>query len=229
MLPTYKRVANGKLPRFIDSAIKMAANKKNVCFTFLINKHDQETYDHIHYQPDIVKRCMIYENHKEPHLGNFYNILYEYTVFREPGTIVSMVGDDMEFITSGYDLAILNAINKCKGMGIVYCNDDFVQGRKLCVNLFTTRKLVETTNHPFMCEKFKAYFIDTVWMRVGQRMKILHYLDNVKIKHHHISANKKFIDETAQRLQKVKKSFNKGYKEVDRYVNGIVNNLKGVI
>ena len=231
MLPTYKRVSNGKLPRFINSVLKYKSNLNNICFTFLVNEFDEETLSFVNTfrkNNNIYQSHTLIENSNTPHLGKFYNQIYKETIFKEPGTVVSMVGDDMEFKTSGYDLAILNVINKHNGNVIVYCNDDYVQGKKLCVNLFTTRKLIESTKHPFMCELFAAYYIDTVWMKVGQKMNLLHYLNNVIIKHHHMSSNKKLIDETAQRLQKVKIPFGKGYKEVDKYVNSIIKNLKRI-
>ena len=230
MVPTYKRVKNGKLPRFIESVFKHTSDIDNICFSFLVNYEDDETLNYLNNfknsGPYMIQ--ILQESERSPHLGKFYNHLYDNSRYDKPKIIVSMVGDDMEFLTSGYDLAILNAINKCNGMGIVYCNDDFVQGKKLCVNLFTTRKLVEATRFPFMCEKFQAYYIDTVWMEVGKRLNLLHYLDHVKIKHHHMSAKKSNVDETAQRLQKVKLNFSKGLKEVKQYIKPIIKNLQGV-
>lgn len=177
MVPTYKRVENGKLPRFIDSAIKNADDINNICFTFLLNYDDHETYSYFFYNkvPKGFKFVILYTRERTPHLGKFYNDIYKRSSLNKPGTVVSMVGDDMEFITKGYDTAILNAMNKHNGKVIVYCNDDFVQGEKLCVNLFTSQELVNATKYPFMCELFAAYFIDTVWMKVGQKLNLLHY------------------------------------------------------
>lgn len=225
MLPTYKRVKNGKLPRFISSCITNTGSFKNVCITFLVDNDDSETIFYIEHLQMPIKWDFMYWRGKQPHLGKMYNQIYERTIFRDEGTLVSMVADDMEWKTSGYDIAILNAINKCDGIGLVYCNDGF-QGKKLCVNLFTSRKYVERTRMPFMCELFPAYFIDTVWMRVAKKTKTVIYLDDVLLKHHHASFNKKNIDVTYRRLQKLKKSFKKGYKEVDNYVNKIINNMK---
>ena len=137
-----------------------------------------------------------------------------------------MVGDDMEWRTSGYDLKILSAINRVNGYGLVYCNDDFVQGGKLCVNLFTTRKFVEITGKPFMCELFAAYYIDTVWMEVAKKTKTAIYLGDVILKHHHYTANPKRADQTSIRLKKEMIDFRKGYQLVNKYVNTIVKNIK---
>ena len=166
---------------------------------------------------------MLIWKYQSPHLGKMYNQIYEQTKFKD--AIVSMVGDDMEWRTSGYDLAILNAINRKNGFAFVYCNDKF-QGNKLCVNLFTTRKLVELTKMPFMCELFSAYFIDTVWMRVADKTKIAVYLKDIILQHHHASFNKKNKDETSRRLQRERMSFSKGHKKVNLYADKIIKHLR---
>ena len=228
-LPTYRRVTNGKLKRFLVSAIGKVNCKDNICITFLIDNDDKESKDYLENTELPIKCQILTRKASAPHLGKMYNQLYEETMFKEEGTIISMVGDDMEFLTSGYDLAILNELNKCNGLGIVYCNDDYIQKHKLCVNLFTTRKFVELTKKPFMCNAFPAYFIDTVWTRVGQKTKTLHYLPNVKIKHHHYTKNPRNQDITSRRLQSVKPGFRKGYSIVDKYVKEIVKNLRTVL
>jgi len=230
-LPTYHRVNNGKLPRFIMSCIANVSKLSNVCMTFLINKDDYETIDFLKNVTIPFENEKLYANISKPHLGKMYNHIYNNTKFKNSGTIVSMVSDDMEWKTTGYDLQIINAINRANGYGLVYCNDDFVQGKKLCVNLFTTRKMVEITGKPFMCELFAAYYIDTVWMEVAKKTKTAIYLENVILKHHHYTANTKKADETSIRLKKEMVNFKKGYSLVNKYVNSIVKNinLKGVL
>jgi len=228
-LPTYKRVGNGKLPRLLNSCINLLSRAENLCITFLVNVDDTETREYLDKLVVPVLWEVLYTERKTPHLGKMYNQIYEQTRFKDGGTLVSMVGDDMEWQTSGYDLAILNAINRVGGMGLVYCNDAFVQGSKMCVNLFTTRKYVEATKHPFMCELFAAYFIDTVWMKVARKTKTAIYLKDVILKHRHHSANPKHTDITSQRLKKEQVSFGQGYKMVDQYVSGIVKELKKTI
>jgi len=228
-LPTYKRVENNKLPRLIRSIINNVSSLNNVCITFLVNVNDIETRDYLDRLTISISWERLYTNLKEPHLGKMYNQIFEQTKFKESSTLVSMIGDDMEWQTSGFDLAILDEVNKRKGWAVVYCNDGYIQGSKLMVNLFTTRKYVEATRHPFMCDKFQAYFIDTVWTKIAKKTGTAVYLNNIILKHHHYTKNPKMIDITSQRLQKVKMPFNKGYKIVDSYVNEIIKNLKGVL
>lgn len=223
-LPTYKRVSNGKLPRFVNSIRNNASSLKNIFITFLVNSTDYNTVFYLdNLTFPVSHQVLLYNDVNRPHLGKMYNYIYEYTKCKD--AVISMVSDDMEFKTSGYDLAILHAVNKHNGLCVVWCNDGF-QKDKLCVNLFTTRKLVELTGHPFMCELFPAYFIDTVWMKVLRKMNIGVYLKDVLLKHHHASFNKNHRDETFQRLQAVKPNFKKGYAQVEKYSTKIIKELK---
>jgi len=226
-LPTYKRVKNQKLIRFINSAVNCADKIENIHLTFLVNFNDTETLEYLNKQKDFSYEILLWEEINKPSLGKMYNFIYENTKHKE-GYIISMLGDDMEFQTRGYDNAIIDVINKRNGYCLVYCNDGF-QKNKLCVNLFTTRKLVELTQFPFMYEKFDAYFIDTVWMIVSKKLKIDVYLNNIIIKHHHVSLDLKTIDETYARLKKERLNFKQGYNLVNKYSQKVIKNLKGVV
>jgi len=197
MIPTYRRIKCGRFLKFIRSAIAQADDLKNICVTILINEDDEESQEYFKNPVDITCDFQVLTtNTFPPSLAKFFNQLYDQTKFSSPQTLVSMVGDDMVFTTKGYDTAILNKINEIDGVGMVYCDDDYCQHDNLCVNLFTTRKLISATGKPFMCELFPVDFIDTVWMNFARRMQLCNYLGDVKIKHEH-SPN----TETWQRLR----------------------------
>jgi hypothetical protein len=223
-LPTKGRVQNGKLNRFLLSAKNKCDDYRSICITFLLDKEDRETINFIYSLELKIEFSVLYYPKNEVHLGKFYNYIYNNTIFSEPETVVTMVGDDMEFITQGYDTKVLKEINKHDGNAVVYCNDRN-QGRKLCANIFTTREVVEWTRHPFMCEAFGAYFIDTVWMRVAEKLKILYYLEDVLIIHHHYTKEGS-KDQTSVGLDKVKLPFNFGLKKVDSYVKEVIRCVK---
>ena len=186
--PTYKRIINGRFIKMLTSAMLTAADPKQVCFTFLINDDDQESHNFFKTQEIIPSEFLyhaIVTNIFPPSLSKFYNTMYEKTNFQEPGTLVSMIGDDMVFKTKGWDDAILRKANEMDGVCGIYCDDDYCQHGNLCVNLFTTRKLIEATGKKFMCEMFPVDFIDTLWMKFLQRIRRAYYLDWVKIKHEH--------------------------------------------
>jgi len=223
-LPTYKRVFNRKLTRFIDSVLTYVSNLNSIMFTFLVNPDDKETIDYINREDFIAPISTLYWKQPTPHLGKMYNMIYEFTPWKDENILVTMVGDDQEFLTKNYDLRILDAINKIDGRGFIYCNDT-IQGKRLCTHLFTTRHFVWMTKAPFMCELFPAYFIDTVWHRIGQATGTAVYLDNVIIKHHHYTKNAQCIDETSQRLRVRQGSFKDGYAKVNQYIKPIIKRI----
>jgi len=223
MLPTYHRVKNGKLVAFMESLYKTVKDQSKICITFLINKDDKETAEYLD-TLTIEKQVLINESIEKPHLGKFYNRIYNETKFNQDSTIVSMLGDDMEFRTSGWEQKIIDKINEIQGIGFIYCND-MNQEKRLPVNLFTTRKFVKLTKYPFMCEWFAADYIDTVWKYVGEYLHCGYYLTDVIMKHNHYTVTMEKRDVTSIRLHQVKFIRNKGNRLVKNYANCIIRNL----
>ena len=186
MLPSRGRVRNGKLPKLIDSAYATASDPSKVLFSILVDEDDTETISYImgRNQGDQIE-MLINKDKSGPHLARFFNEIYDRTRYQEPGTLVSLVGDDMVFLTPGWESRILDKMNEHGGDAVVYCDDDNTQHENLCVHLFTSRKVVKATGKPFMCPWYPADYIDLVWMLVGKRSGILYYLSDVKIRHEH--------------------------------------------
>ena len=191
MVPTFKRVKNGKLPRFVESALQNVSTYKRIYFCFCINKKDEETVNYIDRLKNetLAEIDVVYENLLQPNLSYYFNKIYDETKFNDPGTLVSMLGDDMIFQTQDYDIEILKMINNHDGIGLVWCNDDYIAKSALCVNFFTTRKYVEGTEKPFMCPLFHADMMDVVWMICQKMTDTGHYLEDVVIKHDHGTAH----------------------------------------
>jgi len=232
MLPTRKRVQNGKLKKYLESAVNSMDSSDAVVFTFLIDSDDQESADFLNGFCEMYGRenthIIINNDIEKPHLGNFYNKMYEETKFNaEEGTLVSMTGDDMVFNTQGWDSKILSAANQTDGLGIIYCDDDYVQHENLCVNLFVSRRLVKATGKKFMCPLYAADYIDTVWMNVGHNTGLLTYLGDVKITHEHSgSKTPDTYDETFLRLRGGWKDAQDHTAELGNYVHTVVQALK---
>jgi len=205
MIPTYKR-SSTKLPLVINSAIDTVSDIKKLKFSFCINEHDIESINFLKESPELkhVDWCMVIENTDQPNLASFWNLLYEKTDFKDESTLVSMVGDDMEFITKDWDLPLLSHADYTDGICVMYCNDDYIAFDKCCVNLFTTRKMIEATEKPFMCELFHADMIDVVWTHLGRLTSSLKYFDYIVIKHNHeTKKSQDEWDETMIRLAPV--------------------------
>jgi hypothetical protein len=112
-----------------------------------------------------------------------------------------MVGDDFEMKTQGWDEQLLAQINYYQGVGVFFCNDNYIARERCCVNVFVTRKMVEATGRPFMAEEFAADQIDVVWHEVGRTTKSLHFYPDIIMMHNHNSRKpKEQWDETYKKL-----------------------------
>ena len=186
MLPTYGR-AKTRLPMFIRTALENCEDSKNICFTFVVNKKDTETVACIEEEcGSNAEYCIIYEELEKPNLSKYFNMAYEQTKFKDFEIAASMLGDDMEFVTHGYDVEIMKWMNMFGGLGIFFCDDAKGTGDSLCVNFFTSRSYVEGLKPlPFMCELFPCDDMDVVHYLVAKELGLLFYLDHVKIFHNH--------------------------------------------
>uniref|UniRef100_A0A6M3M7E5 Uncharacterized protein n=1 Tax=viral metagenome TaxID=1070528 RepID=A0A6M3M7E5_9ZZZZ len=196
LCPTYHRIE--KLTRFITSAQKKSAGY--ISFTFIVNGADNQT------ELLIKKLCrswqydIIYENEEKPNLAKFYNLMKDETKFQEPETVISMLGDDMEFVTQGYDEIILDIINKHDGIGIFYGNDK-KNKRRMCTQFFTTREFIDRNlPEPFMNEQFPCDVIDRIWRDVAEALDCYYYMPEIVIIHHHSAKDR---DSTWERLRSV--------------------------
>lgn len=201
MLPTYKR-SGTLLPVFIESAEKTAERPSDLSISLCVNANDLDTMRYLEGRQWVAQHEIIIEDLPSPHLAKYFNMLYDNTRFNNPGTVVSMIGDDFEFKTSCWDTQLLNLINAYDGVGVFWCNDDYIARERMPANLFVTRKMVEATEEPFMCEKYPADMIDWIWGKVGKYTKSQHYLPGVIIKHNHnTSRPKEEWDSTFNRLR----------------------------
>lgn len=207
MVPTYKRLVG--LARFIDTAMKFADDPKRLKFAFCVNAKDVATIDMLRhrYFPLEENVDIVVEETRQPNLSKFWNMLYDSCKFKDNGTLVSMVADDMEFCTKGWDTEVLKEFNEAEGKLILYCDDDYIAHDKLCVNLFTSRLVVDSTRKPFMCERWAADMVDVVWYFVGRLTGILKYRGDIVIRHNHASRQPDATkwDETAQRLSPIQR------------------------
>jgi len=204
MLPTRRRVPH--LAKFIESAVATAKNVDSLYLTLMVDYHDFETRDYVLTHPPCIQFDVVLWTATVPHLGKMYNSMY-----RSRGTqlseVVSMVGDDMVFDTSGWDERILREINLRNGWAVVSLNDDYIQQGKIFVNVFPTRKIVEATGGTFMSEEFNMDFIDVVWTHLARLTGTDVYLPDVVLRHEHSSVAG---DETRERLRATRSLFTGG-------------------
>jgi hypothetical protein len=202
MVPTLCR-SETYLPKFINSAIEMSS-PSITSFVFCVNKNDDQTISFLKRKHFGDFKCdVVFEDLPTPNLAKYFNMMYDSTKLDE-NKVVSMLGDDMEFRTPGWDQKIIDIINTYDGIGVFWCNDDYIAGERCPVNMFVTRKMVEATERPFMSEAYAADMIDYIWGKVGKYTGTSHYLPDVHIWHNHsthLPADKR--DVTFQRLSKI--------------------------
>jgi len=204
MLPTYGR-SGTYLPAFIESAMRCSGSE-HVNFAFCVNEKDKATRGYLQrVNFGKFKHDIVLESYPTPNLAAYFNLLYAQSPLANvPGTMVSMLGDDMVFVTPGWAEEILKWTNERKGIGVYFCNDMFEAHGRCCVNMFVTREMVAFTEAPFMAPEFPAEMIDVVWHVAGRISKNLHYFPNLIIRHDH---NRRKIqihwDPTFNRLRNV--------------------------
>jgi hypothetical protein len=239
LLPTRGR-SRGLLKAHFDSVMAMTEDFTRICYTVLIDEDDEQTREFFgladvpyYFRPVFTFRdcisCNAIQNSEfeQPHLARFYNTLYENSCWREePGTLVSMVGDDMEWRTRGYEHKILDACNARQGIAVVCCNDGFHHSRKRFVNMFTTRKLVNAMGATFMCPDFPADYIDDIWWMIADRIGAAVFLDDVMLYHDHASRRPQTDhDETCRRLRRVVSDSRRNLALIDPWVAKCVSNI----
>jgi hypothetical protein len=178
----------------VESAYATAAQPDRVHLRVLVDRDDPATAEYVLRQRNV--RVLWRENPETgPHLARMYNALY---ATQDPAErLVSMVGDDMEFRTQGWDSMVLDEVNRHAGWALVYGDDDYVQHGRMAVHFFTTRRVVTATGREFMWERWRANIIDYVWTEVAHQAGILRYLPAMHIAHLHSARNP---DETYKRM-----------------------------
>ena len=227
MIPSYKRL--DMLKTAIESACATAAHIENLVFTVLLNEKDCSNYD---MSNTPAPTFILKENLDVPNLSAYFNQMYDQTAFKGENVLVSMLGDDMEFKTQGWDTRVIDTINAHNGIGIVHCNDDFCSFGACPVNMFTTRKFVNAcmdSDSIFMTPQFRRYFMDEIWGKVADLLECNYYLPDVIIKHNHTSG-KSSSDETYNRLQRIGEREMAGGMDIARsyiwpYVERMVENF----
>lgn len=205
-IPTYKR-SETFLPRFIDSLFNTVQDWSKVSFQGLVNINDRESKDYLHgrFKNTGIEYCIITESLPNPSLSRYFNMLYNNKKIVRPDVVATELGDDMEFVTIGWESIILDIINSHNGIGAFYCSGDERFHDGLCVNLFVTRKMVDMCGGTFMCEWFPANGCDMVWQLAADAMGLDVYVEDVVLLHHQCSKPGVGWDDTFRRLDPMRK------------------------
>jgi len=197
LVPSRERM-NRRLT-LLTSIITSVSDINNVNIYFGVDK-DDPTRDIIYKVSKAipcVKIVDIDNNGQFIGLGKMWNIC----VNNCNEEIISMIGDDMVFKTSNWDLEVIKEFSEdCPEDKIkaIHCNDD-CHGAKLAVNLFCHRKYAEVMGQ-FMREEFKINWVDQWLHQVFNAFGRLKYRGDIMIEHRHWVLGKDTRDRTADRM-----------------------------
>jgi len=199
LVPSRERLAGKK--RLADSILQTASNLDNLSLYFGIDDDDPTKSEAIKMksQYPFIKIVEIHNNKSFNGLGNLWNICAK----ESKGEIIAMIGDDMQFVTKGWDKIILEEFSaqNCPADNIkmVYCYDGR-HGSKISVNAFIHRRYMEITGY-FMREEFKVDFIDVWLQQVFTALGRIKYRGDIHIEHLHWSFGKMPMDNVANNLR----------------------------
>lgn len=106
-------------------------------------------------------------------------------------SILGFMGDDNRVKTRNWDSAVVSALED-ESIGIAYGND-LLRGELLPSSVFLTQPLVMAMKG-FSPIQFQHLYIDNFWLKLGNDLEKIHYLENVIIEHLHPAANKAKVD-----------------------------------
>ena len=144
-----------------------------------------------------IKIIDIKNDHKMLNLGILWNICAN----KSTEDIISMIGDDMVFMTKNWDKEIIMEFSPSQcpddNFKMVHCYDGR-WGKKIAVNLFINRKYMDLTGY-FMREEFPIDVIDIWLQQIYLAFNRLKYREDIHIDHRHWSYRKSPKDDVAKR------------------------------
>jgi hypothetical protein len=184
------------------NSIKHTVNSLDNIRLYFGTDLDDPTRDHL---LAVIRNESFIENVDIDNHGKYLNlgVLWNICARASKEEILSMVGDDMVFMTKGWDTEILNEFSpeKCPpdNFKMVHCYDGR-HGAKIAVNAFLHRKYMEITGY-FMREEFPVDKVDIWLQQIYNAFGRLTYRGDIHIEHKHWSFRKSPIDRTVVRMR----------------------------
>jgi hypothetical protein len=199
LVPSRERI--DKKIELINSIKNTVNDINNITLYFGIDEDDptKDAVYKIASENPFVKIVMIENNGKFLNLG----VLWNKCARASTEEIISMVGDDMVFMTKGWDKEILEEFSSpnCPedNFKMVYCYDGR-HGKKIAVNCFIHRRYMDITGY-FMREEFPVDKVDIWLQQIFNAFGRLVYREDIHIEHKHWSFRKSQIDNVAVRMR----------------------------
>jgi len=199
LVPSRERIEKKK--ELVQSIINMADNLDNITLYFGIDTDDptKDKARKIAEENSFIKIVDIPSTGKFQNLGVLWNICARASTEE----ILAMIGDDMVFISKGWDTQIIDEFSgdKCPkdNFKMVYCNDRW-HGNKIAVNAFLHRTYMDMTGY-FMREEFPVDKVDIWLQQIFFAFKRLKYRKDIYIEHKHWTFRKMVVDNVVRRMR----------------------------
>jgi hypothetical protein len=199
LVPSRERL--DKKLELVNSIKDTVSNIDNVSLYFGTDNDDptREQAKELFKNDSFVKFVPIETNGKFLNLGIMWNICAKASTEE----IISMIGDDMVFITKNWDLEILKEFSPevcpSDNFKMIYCYDGR-HGAKVAVNCFIHRVYMDLTGY-FCREEFPVDKIDIWLQQIYNSFKRLYYRGDIHIEHKHWSFRKSAKDIVACRMR----------------------------
>lgn len=199
LVPSRERIDKKK--ELINSIIRTASNINNVKLYFGVDLDDPTRDQALQLRNcySFVEIVDIDNNGKFLNLGVLWNICAR----ASKEEIITMIGDDMVFVTMGWDNKIIEEFThpKCPedNFKMVYCYDGR-HGQRIAVNAFVHRTYMNITGY-FMREEFPVDKIDIWLQQIFKSFDRLTYRGDIHIEHKHWSFRKSLVDDTVRRMR----------------------------
>lgn len=199
LIPSRERIA--KKLELIDSIKNTVDNLDNIKLYFGIDLDDptRKEVNDIKDRENFIEIVDIDNKGKYLNVGVMWNICAR--ACNEE--ILSMIGDDMVFVTKGWDTKILDEFKppNCPqdNFKMVHCYDGR-HGARIAVNAFV-HKVYMDINGYFMREEFPVDKIDIWLQQIFSAFGRLKYCGEIHIEHKHWSFRKSAVDDVARRMR----------------------------
>ena len=199
LVPSRERI--DKKAELINSILNTVDDTNNIFLYFGIDE-DDPTLDIVSKMSSFypfVKIVKIANNGEFQNLGVLWNLCAK----ESNEEIISMIGDDMVFLTKGWDSKIIEEFTypKCPSdnFKMVYCHDG-KHGEKMAVNCFIHRVYMDINGY-FMREEFPVDKIDIWLQQIYNAFGRLTYKGDIHIEHKHWNFGKSLVDNVTRRMR----------------------------
>lgn len=200
LVPSRERIE--KKVELANSILNTVSNINNVKLYFGVDL-DDPTRDEAF---KIKDQCNFIEIVDIDNEGKYLNlgVLWNICARASQEEIISMVGDDMVFMTKGWDEKIISEFTppNCPedNFKMVYCYDGR-HGSRIAVNAFVHRVYMDLNGY-FMREEFPVDKIDIWLQQIFKSFNRLKYRGDIHIEHKHWSFRKSAVDNVVIRMRK---------------------------